>query len=693
MNSKTASRLGELDDADWVSSLFMLPNDDSWPVEQERRYFTTANHKVGGSGLGNSRVINPPPGVTGFCDTPRGFGMDGTANTGSGVWYHEHADQTMDVIHIRPGVARFNSFTKFWLNAVNTEVMDSANYGWFRKLSAAAGEFIGFVFTAPFWIVGKVFQFARSLVFGDNANRYSYYYLAPAAVLFWKMVDNVVNDFALRCGLLGEVRFDGEFDDGSAANEGTVPDEEMAAFLQSMPGVITRGSITQQPRIDTLTIAHRFTLMNQARDSYLKNKATEILGKQFTSDDELNAAMGLWRETVKNAPAGGDDPSVLDESAVTDTIGRNLLAMNSAMVDGYDQYTAANLSKVLIDSDNPHRIEFNEDGNPTATTAAEAYPEQENTDELWPEYGEPSFLEKARNIARGGYDFFSIAVDHIESTSMSISNSVGPSGVENMINGTVAAARGAWFNASGGNVGDGVVFNTIETAVGSAKTFLNSFSSSLVGGVPSALLGGKAKIDIPDTYQDSSMEVNQNTYSFTSRATSGHPLAKLKMVFPHLVLMCAAAPISVGPRSSASPFLVEVHHQGKCHTNLGMITSLEGEFGELDGWDINSIPNQITVNFTVTNLSKNFHIPLDVEASMTYLDDSEFVSHLAMLSGTSLTDFDRSFSFNTKMRLMRAGFKLDRFFSSSGWAASMGQGTRDMFGGVLAMASEYIDRR
>jgi len=672
----------------------MLPDDDTWPAEQERRYYTSANHKVGGSGLGNSRVINPPPGVTDFCDTPRGFGMDGTANSGAGVWYHEMLDKQMDVIHIRPGVARFNSFTRFWLNAINTDMMESVSYGWFRKLSAAAGEFIGFIFTAPFWIIGKTFQFARSLVLGDNANRYSYYYLAPAALLFWKTVDNTFNDFALRSGALGEVRFDGEFDDGGSSAGGTVSDEELDEFLQSMPGVITRGSVTQQPRIDTLTIAHRYTLMSQARDDYLKGKATEILGQQFTSDDELNAAMELWRNTVKEAPAGGSDASVLSKSAVSDTIGRDFLAMNSAMVDGYDEYTASNLSKVLASSENPHRIELDDDGNPTAAQAASAEASNPGeAEELWPEYGEPTFLDKARNIARGGYDFFSLAVDEIKSTTISISNTAGPSAVEQMINGAVGTARGAWFNASGGNVGDGMVANTIETAVGGIKSFLGGFSSSLLGGVPSAVMGGKAYVDIPDTYQESSMEFNQMSYSVTSRATSGHPIAKLKMFFCYIVMLCATSPISVGPRGYATPFLVEVHHQGKCHTNLGLISRLEGNFGDLDGWDFNKVPNNITFSFDVINLNKGFHVPLDTEASMTYQDNNEFVSHLATISGTSLTDFDQSFSFNTKMRLMRTGFKLDRFFSASGLAASMGQGTRDILGGPLAAAGFYLDRK
>lgn len=689
-----AQELNEIPDSQWLTNLFALSSSDGWELAAGQRYFTTANNAVGGSGLGNSRVINPPPGVSDYTDTPRGWGMNGEKDTGAGVWWKEMLEEQMDVIHIRPGRAKMNSFTKFWLNAIDADVVEDMTYGWINKLASAAGGFIAFVFTAPFWIVGKVFQFARSLIYGDNANRYSYYYLAPAALLFWKTVDNVVNDFALRCGLLGDVRFDGEYDDGATGGEQTVSDAQLKEFIANMPGVITRGSVTQQPRIDTLTIAHRHTLMTQARDTYLKKKSVEILGKNFTTDDELDAALEAWAGIANNTPPAGNDDSVLRKSAVTDTIGRDILAQNAIMSNNYDKYTAGNLSRVLISSEDPYKVELDDDGNPTAVANQAVNQAISNgQDNIWPEYGEPTFLEKARNVARGGYDFFSIAVDEIESSSISITNRVGPSAIESAINGTIAASRGAWFSANGGNIGDGFVASTIEGALSTGKAFLNSLANGLVGGVPTAILGGQAYLDIPDTYQDSDFELNQNTYTFTSVATSSHPLSKLKMVFPHLVMMCATSPISAGPRGYVSPFLIELHHQGKCHTNLGMITSLEGEFGDMDGWDINTIPNKIVSTFRVANLSKKFHVPIDTDASYTYTDNSEFTSHMAMLAGTSLTDYDRSFSYNLKLRLMRSGMKLDRFFSASGLAATLGQGTRNVLGGPLAVFGEYINRK
>jgi hypothetical protein len=688
----TADSLKEVPDGDWIAGLFMLPDSKTWSYEEERRYFTTADYKVGGSGLGNSRVINPPPGITDYCDTPRGWGIDGKLGTGSGVYYHEMLDQTMDVVHIRPGLPRFNSFTKFWTNAVNSEVLDDLSYGWFAKLARATGSFIAFVFTAPLWLPGKIFQFASSLIFGDNANRYSYYYLEPASLLFWRMVDNAMNDVALRIGVLGDARYSGSYDDGSVPEGDNVRDEDMQKFLANMPGVFTNGSVTGQPRVDGLTIAHRYTLITQARDTYLKDKAVSILGKTFTTDEEVTAALQTWRKTIKETPPGGGDASVLAKSAVVNKIGKDMLDMNQIMSSGYEEFTASNISSVLIESSDPHKTELDDDGAVT-TKAVQIDKTGFGSENLWPEHGTPTFLEKLRNVARGGYDFVSIAVDEVSETTVSISNSVGSSGIEDRINGAVSASRGAWFAVNGGNMGDGAISSAVETVVGAGKSLLNGLASGLAGGVPQALLGGKAFLDIPDTYQSSETSYNNTSYTLTSCATSCHPISKLKMLFPYIVLLCLAAPISAGPRSMAAPMLVELHHQGKAHVNLGMITALEGKFGELDGWDINSLANKIEISFTVTNLSKNFHVPLDTDASMTYLDSGEFANHMAAITGQSLTDYDKSFSFNTKMRFSRAGFKLDRFFSSSGWAASIGVGARNIIGGPLCILGEYIDRK
>lgn len=684
--------LREYLDSDWIGGLFMLPAGSNWDYEEERRYYTTADYKVGGSGLGNSRVINPPPGVSDFCDTPRGWGISGKMDDGDGVYRHEMIDQTMDVIHLRPGLPRFNSFTKFWTNAIDSDLLDDISYGWLAKISKKAGELIAFVFTAPFWVVGKVFQFASSLIFGDNSNRYSYYYLEPASLIFWKMVDNAMNDVAIRLGVLGSARYNGEYEDGSVAGMKDIPDKDMEEFVANMPGVFAMGSVTSLARIDSLTLAHRFTLMGQARDAYLKNKSVEILGKSFSTDEEVNKAIGLWRATIKATPPHGDKPQVLKKNAVVSSIGQDLLAMNQIMADGYDTYTANNISSVLINSANPHITEHDDDGNPSAQ-AAQVEASGFGSENLWPEKGEPSFLEKLRNVARGGYDFVSIAVDEVTETVVSVSNSTGSSGVEDKINGAVKASRGAWFAASDGNLGDGAMAGVVEGVLGAGKALLSGMTSGLAGGVPQALLGGKAFVDIPDTYQSSETTFGNTSYTLTSYASSCHPVAKLKMLFPYIVLLCLTAPISAGPRGMAAPMLVELHHQGKAHVQLGMVTSLEGKFGEMDGWDINSIANKIEISFAVTNLSKNFHVTLDPDASMTYLDSGEFSNHMAAITGQSLTDYDKSFSFNTKMRFLRAGFKIDRFFSASGWAASMGVGTRNILGGPLSLIGEYIDRK
>lgn len=688
MENSIGEKLFEILDVSLVNGLFAIPAGEEFTYVKERRYYTTANNSVGGSGLGNSRVINPIPGINPFCEPPRGYGMTGEKGTGSGFHYHEMLEKNMEVLHLRPGTTRFSPVTKFWSNAFNQSLIDSNEYGWFHKAVSAVSEFVGSIFNAAVSFVTLPFKLLNSLIFGQNADRYSYYYLSPAPLAYFTMLDNMVNDAAVRLGIMGNVRFTEASDDGSSVDN-PLDDAAISNLISSLPGILTESSfIKGVPKIDTLSIAHRYTMMQHARTEYLKKKSIEILGQEFSNDEDFLKALGEWEDVYKNQnPITAVDGDSGDKRLLK--IREALVELNTIQETNYDALMGGSNQNINLSGDDFQTV--NVDGSPTTErTSSESSRAGEH--DAFLDYNMDSFSSLYKNIAKGGADWVSINIDKIEEYTVSLSNDVGPSGIEGMFNSAVSGAKAAWFNVAGGNFTDNIVGQTLEGLAKTGATALNGLLGQVTGGLPSALLGGKAFLDMPNVYQGSSTDFGALSCSLTSRAASGHPYAKLQMLFVYFALVCLCAPRSAGPRSYMSPFLVEAFIKGKGIIDMGMIVNLSATFASEAGWDENEVPNDIKITFDLVNMSKNFHIPLDPNLAHSYTDKSEFNNHMAVITGTSLTDYDMSFAYNTKTRFLRTVGKLDRFFSKSHWAMMSGVATRSVLETPMNMFGAYTRR-
>lgn len=697
MRTESELALKEILDDSWVRSQFYSPLTSSAEEAQRiltLRYQTTANTSIGGSGIGNSRVLNPPPGINKYADTPRGIGSGGSGD-GSGVYYHEMLEKPMDILHLRPGVPRFNPLADFWMNSFNPDAMEAIEYGWVRKAASFVGELLGFVVTAPLLVVGTVFKTLRSLVLGPNANKYNFYYLSPAPFMFWKGLDDMMNTMSIKLGLTGNVRFDG----ASITKQNQIPtgqNSDMSDIMQLMPGVFRETPLAGGYRIDTISLGHRYNMMFNMRSDYLKKKSNEILGKSFTDDKSYYDAIADWEKVLQADPS-----AYMDGKSVKGQItkARKILQELNTIQNDQSRYEAI-MGSTSWNGDEINRtanLQQNISEDQTVTTDANA-DTQKLVDFKPPEgnleFGEATdFGNKYKSVATGGLDFFSLNVDKVESGSVSISNSVGPSGIESMFNGTVSAAKNAWFSASNGNISDGVIGGTIEAVAGTAKSFVNGLANSVTGGVQSALFGGKAFVDISDVYQGSTTSMPTMTYTFTTQATCAHPISKLKMFFPVMALLRCASPISAGPRSFMSPYLVAATQKGRNVCSMGMITDVTIDWGNEAGWDVNDIPNELKVSFTITNLDKNFHIPLNSSMTDVHNDDGQWENLTNILAGVSPTDLDRSWSYNIKTSWARSVSTADRFFSSSHLATALGAGSRSIFEGPITALGGYVKYR
>ena len=647
-------KLKRIPDNDWVSSLFMVGPTDGWcKADEEMRYQTSADLAIGGSGLGNSRVINPPIGISEYCDIPRGYGMTGKQGTGTGVAYNELIDANLDVLTIRPGVPRFNALSVFWKNAFNTEAMAATEYGWFTKTLRLFGNVIGFLASSMLKLVALPYKLIRSFILGDNKNRFAYYYLSPAPLLFWSGLDTMVNDVAIKLGITGDVRFSEEPDDGSRTGKSLSVDE-MHGMLEYMPGVLNEIFIGNNVRIDTMSISFRYDVMHRAREAILKRRSREILGKKFTNPGMYGGAVREWREVVYNTTP----ITAVEAEKTIGGIRDKLKQMGQAQDNRHDEVFGTKAKSAGLGAD----------------------------------FEDKNFIDDFSAISAGGADFFNIAVDKVSDGTSSISTGTGASAIESSFNSVVSNARSTWFNVAGGNVDDGMIGDITNAAVTGAGAFTSGVLGSFLGGAPTAAVGGKAFLDIPNVPQETTTTFNNTSYTISSRSSSGHPMAKLKMLFPYLALLRLASPMSAGPRAFSSPFLVEAHHRGRSYVGLGVISDLSCNWGGSAGWDFNAIPNALKMSFTITNLSKNFHIPLDPSYTNMYEDQSEFSAHMSVMTGESLTDIDKSFSYNLRTSWARKLNNIDRFFSVSQWAMWSGVGTRNIIGGPMSLFGHYVER-
>ena len=684
MTKQSEGYRAEVADSDWICQIFGLADGADWDYEYERRYFSTTYRKVGGSGLGEGRVMNMPPAPCANADIPMGFGIDGVQASdgiadegGMGVFYSEMLDDNLDVIHIKPGLPRFSSLTRFYMNAMQWDAIKSVDYGWFDTVVSAIAGAVGYLFLIPFKIVGSVWGMLKSLASNDDTNRYSYYYLAPAYYSYWRTVDNMINDFAMRAGVIPGVAFNGTFDDDSDANK-ELTAEDISYFTKHVPGIVRKGTFGV-PRIDVMAICLRHSLLVHRRQDYIAKLRNKMAGSELTEE-----YIARWEKVMMTHNPWGNDDSVRSEAGVQ-AVGNAMLGSNAAMRAQYNRIVHADMGEVLstVATNKMETIHKDDGSFTTGFKAVDALlgasPESAATiGRVAPEMDDEGFKKQLKEVISAGGEWVSFAVDEITETKVSISNSSGPSGLADMINGAVRASRNIQFNMAGGNIGDGVTATMFEQAVTTGTAAFNSLTSNFVGGLPAAVMGGKAFIEVPDVYQDSTMEFDSLNYSITSTSTSGHPLAKLRMLLPYFCILGLAAPRSGGPASYCPPFLLEVQHKGRSIVQLGMIDSFNATFGEAGGWDINDIPNIVKMDFSIVNLSKGFHVPVDPDAALTYADTGAFCLHMSVLAGTALTDRDRSLMYNMKRKLMRVSHTLDRLMTPSTYAMALGSGIRSL---------------
>lgn len=608
-------------DTSWVRRSFFLPKFDR---TYHRR--SGVSQKFTDTSLGGNVAINPPPQYCEFSDPiieGRGV-IEGRGTTGMGRYYGETIDDSAVYLHMRVGVPRYNSLTQFFIGSGSRRGFYDPNMSYLartgRERSAFydAGRLAGFLFTAPLQpiiFVGRAIKF----VFGIKPSS-RWYNLKPTMPLYWAAVNTIVNQVAVNLNLIPPVLDDKNKD---AYLEGADPSAAAKAMHQLDPRIFRENGT-----IDMFAVATKAQRLHDAARKKFEADVERISSRESVIQvlEEYTPETPAYR--YQGAP--GSPTSATAAPRLTPTEGDNT----------FEEYLNRYLGSTSGKGEDVSRdVKVGEDGK-------SAKVEDDGTSEHVPEFASDaekqgwwsnlfsSFWEATNDAA----EFVTFNVKADSSVSESVSNSAGESELAQTLNNMNSSGRSRNFHFAGGNVGDNVFMNALES-VGSAVKDFAVGTLDRVGMSGLAAFSGAAFVDIPKYWQDSSVTFPRMSYKLELRSPYGHPVARMQYeIIPMLMLLAMALPRAAGKQSYTSPFLVEAYCQGRGQVRLGLIDSLTITRG------VNNMPwskkgefRGIDVDFSIMDLSSIMSMPLNSNIDM-FDDENAFTDYMATLGGLGLPD-------------------------------------------------------
>ena len=663
------------DDVKWLRASFLMSDDGFDDVIKRARNYSVADDKYQNTTLGGNYAVNVPPQFTHTADPNIvGFGSSLNPekqtvilpryadNVGMGRFYSEAIDDNKDVIHMRFGVAEFNTLASFFLNSYDGDLArlakkGEASKGFISFLGSTVGTLAGFVVSAPcaaFTVLFKIGSFAYKLLFKGSGNlpHSNYYYIKPTMRLYWKAVNQMVNTLAVNLGILPSYLWDGSTeelennrftffnkdDDKSKANLTPRIVEEMH---RALPDIFRK-----EGGIDVRAVSNKVKRLELRR----REKVMEILDDFEKTEDivDMNEELEkLLLDRESNALSNTDEDAE----------------------DWFVEYLESRLGDVKETDEEEVQSEEEE--------AIEILSSSKSTVGSWlfdnDDGGEPSntFSEYLEAEYYSGSDWVTFRVAGEKTVSESFSNEVGESAISEKVNSTAGAARDAKFNFAGGSIGIPGLQTVIDFVTSASDAFVSTLSKYTGMDGLGILLGG-GFIDIPHTWKNSTANLPKMEYKIELRATYGNKISIFIDEYVQLMMLLATVlPLSTGRNSYTSPFLVEVYKKGRSQIRMGIVESVSVTRGVGNtAWSVDQLPLGIDVSISIADLSKIVHMPIDSRLG-AYDDNTAYGNYMATLGSLGLMDITNWFSVEQRAK---AKFNYDwgnTLFNSKSHMASL----------------------
>lgn len=714
------------------------------------RQYTAGILNFADTTLGGNRVINPLPQFTETADQNIDQVVKG--GLGMGRQYWESIDANQQRIYMQFGTVAYNSTWNFWTLFYDYGQASLANRGVVHRLLYSWGKLAGFV---VFWKVGAILGIANYIYKGIKSalrRPYTKYcYMRPAMPLFWSKASSIFNAISVNMDLAhgfneGELRrqIANKGGDATGYEFGTwgsflkpgLADADIAGLQNIIPDIFQH----RLGGMDIRSVASRYqrlanehnTIIRRITEDAVPTKVGEV-EVSAAENAKIKVAEYIRKQRVEaqaqqttDSLSGRMEPEEYMDKFMNTTFAKGE-GTNDSLVAGYEDSKTLDNVVTTLEEDTEAKVRLTEVeglGSSESITRSETDIEKrirESTNSLNQQAADSEDYEKYMNtkVEKGGYwaglgtlvkettdywnaeltdgsFFICFGVDYQGEGGESFSNSTQQSSMQASVNEKVSSARSLIFNASGGNLGDGLIGTTVRAVFSGVQAVMAGVASS-VGLAGLGVLGGSAFVDIPEFWESSSSNWSSTTYTIPLRSWSGNPLViQKRIVAPLSMLLAATIPHSAGPNAWTTPFVCKLWSQGRANYQLAMITDLDirRHVGNI-GMNAMGQSTGVDVTITVTNLNKMLHIPITSEFSLTkalgmgqFDEEDNFSDYMASLGGLHIGEM---YYLAPKWRLKKARDKQDlhSWLSAPNAIQSFMQGT--LIGNILSGVSATAD--
>jgi hypothetical protein len=631
-------------DKDWAKQAFLTADRNLEADDITNRYWSSNVGKFTDTRLGGNIGINSRPQFNRYGDIRSKGRLAGraevsltetTGDNGMGRYYSEAIDDPSQTVYLRFGVPQFNTLTNFLRRAFDGGDIAYNRTGRFPavymlgKIVGTLTAMTAFPIIATGLLVGKAINF----FFGRETSRF--YTLKPTMHLYWSAVQMLVSALAINSGIFPKV-MNQNTGQQKIGKPFTVDQDQLDMMHSLAPDIFNT-----QNGIDIYAVANK--------GQRLANRAFDRSYGEF-EDGTSDSAAGVINKEL--SPGSNKDTGILNN----DKIPNMMDYLNNVL----------KLDEYYISKNAEERLEVD--------------PKLDENKPKGDEKDRPGWFDKYVSFFnsefRDGSQFAVFKVDHTGSVSESFSNATAESDLSQKLNGISSQARQARFSFADGNLAGGVL-GMAASAVGAAKDLALGALDGVTMGFSNLItgLGGSGYIDIPKTWQSSSVNLPRASYSIQLISPYGNPISRLMNIYvPLAMLLAAALPRSTGRASYTSPFLCQLFDRGRCQVKLGMIESLSIERGTSNlQFNLKGDALAINVTFTVVDLSSIMHMPTSggslLETNMTIDEDNILSDYLAVLAGQDI--YSQAYAIpKAKLRLAKTIAKYMPLSSPAFWAST-----------------------
>lgn len=608
-------------DADWIRQAFIIPTDKTSqlplmdPDDVKNRKFSSASLKYTDASLGGNIPINPPPQFTRYADIHnKGIRFEGQdvsllpagGNIGMGRYYSEAIDDNSQVIHLRFGVAQYNSLFQFFTGFYSSDAGSAARAGRFTQgfvdsFLRFGGQVIALAI-APLAIVPlAILMFGTAARFFMGWPSSKFYSLKPSMPLYWSAVTSLANQIGVNQGVINY------FEETQKQNI-MGKEHQFGAIEKSIFSDLLPNGFTKSGTIDVKSIASEAKRREMHYENALAKRFEDANGQDF---------FGIVKQHYGDVGNLKTLPRMEPHTSLEAYIQRFIDFPFFSKADGVNGGIEKDVRYPATSEDTAGTLE--------AASGAEYRSLADKT----------KVSEYVLANAADGSEWASFRVDYTGPVNESFNSTVAESSMAQKLNSISSSKRDLRMNLSGGAIGgviDGI--GTVLSQVGSTLHLEGL-----------AAVAGSAFVDIPKHWDTSSASLPKSTYTFTLISPYGNPVSQMFSIYiPLAMILGGALPLATGKQSYTSPFLCELHDRGRCMTRLGIIDSLSITRGTSNlGFNHEGKAMAVDVSFTVLDLSSIMAMPIQpgfslMPAAGLFDGENAFTDYLMAISGMKLRD-------------------------------------------------------